>query len=894
MPPIILIFCMTQSLKSALENYRHEFIYSDLNSVEGYHAQTTPYCIKILLENLLRHQEDGFVTEHHIQALTYWNRPENSQKEIPFSPARVLLQDFTGVPLLVDLALMRDAIAKIGGDPLSVNPIKPLELVVDHSIMVDSYASPEALSFNSRLDYERNRERYTLFKWAQHSFENMRVVPPHQGIVHQVNLEYLARVLFVEADLESPGNYFMYPDTVVGTDSHTTMVNGLGVLGWGVGGIEAEAAALGQPIPLKIPKVIGVNLSGALKEGVTATDLVLAVTKKLREYGVVECFVELFGPSYSSLSLSDRATIANMSPEFGSTCVYCPWDDETLRYMALTGRSEAQRDLLKEYAVEQHLFYDAKQAEHIQYTDVVAIDLSAIEPALAGPKRPQDRQVLSEVPASFRTYCEQVSVDAQQTAEFGHGSVAIAAITSCTNTSNPSVMIAAGLVARKARALGLTVPSWVKTSLAPGSKVVHDYLEKSGLLVDLEALGFHIVGYGCTTCIGNSGPLCEDISCQITEKNLNVCAVLSGNRNFEGRIHPQVQSSYLASPPLVVAYALSGTVLRDLTAEPLAHTATGQPVFLKDLWPSSQEIAELEKAHISKDIFKKTYEKIFEGDQAWQQLQVEGSACYPWKERSSYLRAAPYFEGFTLEPAPVQDLVGARALAILGNSVTTDHISPAGDIPQDTPAGRYLQTFDILKKDFNSYGARRGNHEVMSRGTFANIRLKNKMVAPKEGGWTRYWPEGQECSIFESAQKYQQDAVPLLIIAGTEYGSGSSRDWAAKGPMLLGVRAVIAQSFERIHRSNLIGMGIVPLEFLPSEHAQTYHLDGSETFSIAFDLRLGILQEVQVLRLNGEQLSFHVTLRVDSPTELEYIKHGGILPYMVRQLHLAQNQEDDE
>lgn len=880
---------MTQSFKSALEHYRHEFIYADLNSLEGYNPQKMPYCLKILLENLVRHQEEGFVSEEHINALIHWNSPEYAQQEIPFSPARVLLQDFTGVPLLVDLALMRDAIKNLGGDPQCVNPIKPLELVVDHSIMVDASASKEALSFNSRLDYERNQERYALFKWAQQSFENMRVVPPHQGIVHQVNLEYLARVVFVQPDRESPGDYFIYPDTVVGTDSHTTMVNGLGVLGWGVGGIEAEAAALGQPIPLKIPKVIGVRLTGALQEGATATDLVLTVTEKLRQYGVVECFVELFGPSYSTLSLADRATIANMSPEFGSTCVYCPWDDETLKYMALTGRPEAQIDLLKEYALEQKLFYQADDADHIAYTDIIHIDLAHIEPSLAGPKRPQDRQSLSSVPASFTRYCPE----AQASATLSHGSVVIAAITSCTNTSNPSVMIAAGLVARKARALGLKVGSFVKTSLAPGSQVVRDYLEKSGLMEDLEHLGFHIVGYGCTTCIGNSGPLREDIAAEINAKKLNVCAVLSGNRNFEGRIHPQVQSSYLASPPLVVAYALSGTILKDLTTEPLGHTAGGEPVFLKDLWPSMSEIQALEKAHINTEIFKKNYAAIFAGDPSWETLQAQEAPCYPWEADSTYLRAAPYFQNLSLEPAPVPPLTQARILAILGDSVTTDHISPAGDIPQDSPAGHYLASFNILKKDFNSYGARRGNHEVMVRGTFANIRLKNKMVAPKEGGYTKHWPSGQECSIFEAAQRYQQQQTPLVVIAGTEYGSGSSRDWAAKGPMLLGVRAVIAQSFERIHRSNLIGMGIIPLQFLPGEHAHTYELDGSESLDIVLDLRLGILQEVKVQRQNGQTLSFHVALRIDSPTELDYINHGGILPYMVRQLYAAAIQESE-
>ncbi|HEX5340103.1 MAG TPA: aconitate hydratase AcnA [Gammaproteobacteria bacterium] len=881
-----------------------------------YRVSRLPYSLKVLLENLLRLEDGVAVSAKDIEALASWNPKLESDQEIAFTPARVLMQDFTGVPAVVDLAAMRDAMKNLGGDPRKINPLSPAELVIDHSVQVDFYARPDALSRNGEMEFERNKERYSFLKWGQKSFQDFKVVPPDTGICHQVNLEYLSRVVF---EREVNGKLQAYPDTLVGTDSHTTMVNGLGVLGWGVGGIEAEAAMLGQPSTMLIPQVIGVKLSGALPEGATATDLVLTVTELLRKKGVVGKFVEYFGPGVPNLPLANRATLGNMSPEFGSTCAIFPIDAETLNYLRLSGRSEEHIQLVEAYAKAQGLWHEPGQPS-AEYSDVLELDLSKIEPSIAGPKRPQDRiplksassmiakhiatmvaeraqRILDEArfedeggavaakkPVVVTPGVASITMD-DETFKLRDGDAVIAAITSCTNTSNPEVMLSAGLLARRARAKGLKPKPWVKTSLAPGSKVVTDYLTKSGLLEDLDALGFSLVGYGCTTCIGNSGPLRPEISRGIRESDLIASAVLSGNRNFEGRIHPEVKMNFLASPPLVVAYALAGTMRIDLQNEPLGTDSHGKPVYLKDIWPSQKEISDLILGNIDSGMFKKVYDEVFEGDRNWNGLGVPEGEIYKWDEQSTYVRNPPYFEGMRHSPDQVQDIHGARVLALLGDSVTTDHISPAGNIKKDGPAGKYLMENGVDVKDFNSYGSRRGNHEVMMRGTFANIRLRNLLAPGTEGGVTTYIPGGEVMSIYDASVKYQQDKTPLLVIAGEEYGSGSSRDWAAKGTLLLGVKAVIAKSFERIHRSNLIGMGVLPLQFHQGEDAKSLGLTGKEEFSIE-GLENAEAREVSVKAqtADGKVISFKVRVRLDTPKERDYYRNGGILQYVLRQL----------
>jgi aconitate hydratase len=854
-----------------------------------------PYSLRILLENLLRTEDGRTVTSADVRALAAWNSKSKPDKEISFTPSRVLMQDFTGVPAVVDLAAMRDAMKRLSGDPALINPLQPAELVIDHSVQVDQFGTANALQLNAELEFLRNKERYAFLRWGQTAFRNLAIVPPDTGIVHQVNLEFLARVVFVQ---ESPGKRIAYPDTLVGTDSHTTMINGLGVLGWGVGGIEAEAAMLGQPVSMLIPQVVGVKLSGKLREGATATDLVLTITEMLRKHGVVGKFVEYFGPGLQELPLADRATIGNMSPEYGATCGIFPVDKETLSYLRLTGRSEEQIELVEAYCREQGLFHDEKTPE-AEYSELLSLDLDTVEPSLAGPKRPQDRVPLSQAKQSFEQALPSLmkpgrgaSKPAETASGNGHvhdGSVVIAAITSCTNTSNPSVMLAAGLLAKKAVERGLQVPGWVKTSLAPGSKVVRDYLERAGLTGYLEKLKFHIVGYGCTTCIGNSGPLPEEISHAIDENNLVVASVLSGNRNFEGRINPDVRANYLMSPPLVVAFALAGRVDVDLRKDPIGTDRQGAPVYLADLWPSRTEVEEAMSKSITSDMFRKTYGEVYQGDDRWRALSVPKGETYAWAEDSTYIRHAPYFHGMTVKPGAVEEIKNARVLAVLGDSVTTDHISPAGSIKKDSPAGKYLIEHGVKPADFNSYGSRRGNHEVMVRGTFANVRLRNKMVPNLEGGFTRHLPDGAEMTIFEASEKYIADGVPLLIIAGKEYGSGSSRDWAAKGPRLLGVRAVIAESYERIHRSNLIGMGILPLQFLDGENAQSLGLTGEEIFEIG-----GIREAVEHFapgrqvkvkaKTKGKTNEFSALVRIDTPQEAQYYANGGILQFVLRQL----------
>jgi aconitate hydratase len=865
-----------------------------------------PYSLKILLENLLRFEDGRSVTKHDIEALAKWNPAAGHQKEISFRPARVLLQDFTGVPCVVDLAAMRDAMAVMNGDPKAINPLQPVELVIDHSVQVDYFGSNEAFAQNADLEFERNRERYAFLKWGQEALTGFRAVPPDTGIVHQVNIEYLARVIF-GAGTESAG--MAYPDTVVGTDSHTTMVNGLGVLAWGVGGIEAEAAMLGQPVTMLIPEVIGVKLVGELREGVTATDLVLTITELLRKKGVVGKFVEFFGQGLSALPVADRTTIGNMSPEFGSTVAIFPIDDRTLDYLRLTGRAPEQVALVEAYAKAQGLFRTDETADP-EYTDVLHLDLSSVEPSLAGPHRPQDRVPLGGVKESFGVAMEQwakardrengavaafedeggggTATIAQTAKDVADGAVVIAAITSCTNTSNPSVLVGAGLLAKNAVERGLETQPWVKTSLAPGSKVVTDYLAHSGLQPYLDRLGFNIIGYGCTTCIGNSGPLPPDVAETVADQDLIVAAVLSGNRNFEGRIHPQVRANYLASPPLVVAYALAGRMDIDLTAEPLGTGRDGRPVYLKDVWPTDDEIETIVSRCVTDAMFKSRYADVFQGDENWAKLSVVPSERYAWDPASEYVKKPPYFEGMAAQPAELADILGARALAVLGDSVTTDHISPAGTISKTSPAAHYLMQHGIEPKDFNSYGARRGNHEVMVRGTFANVRLRNHLVPGVEGGVTRYLPGNERMSIFDASLKYRNDGTPLIVLAGREYGSGSSRDWAAKGPHLLGVKAVIAESFERIHRSNLIGMGILPLEFTDRANRSTYGLTGEETFDItgiAGGVTPRMHAEVKATDpQTGKSIGFKVRVRIDTPDEAEYYRHGGILQYVLRQL----------
>jgi aconitate hydratase len=857
-----------------------------------------PYSLKILLENLLRNEDGRFVKAADIEALAGWDVASKKHREISFMPARVLLQDFTGVPCVVDLAAMRDGIVRLGGDPNRVNPLQPVELVIDHSVQVDYFGQANAFQLNAELEFSRNKERYAFLRWGQNAFRNFRVVPPDTGIVHQVNLEYLARVVMT-ADAPD-GSTEAFPDTLVGTDSHTTMVNGLGVVGWGVGGIEAEAAMLGQPSSMLIPPVLGVKLSGRLPEGTTATDLVLTVTERLRKHGVVGKFVEFFGAGLEHLTLADRATLGNMCPEYGATIAVFPIDIMTLDYLRLTGREASRVELVEAYARAQGLFRDSGSADPT-YTETIEIDLDAIEPSLAGPKRPQDRVPLRTAKQGFAQALPGMMVAKKGAAGSGdggtavaappqvaidHGSVVIAAITSCTNTSNPSVMIGAGLLAKKAVEAGLARKPWVKTSLAPGSKVVTDYLRQSGLDQYLDRLGFNLVGYGCTTCIGNSGPLPEDVSAEIDARGLVVASVLSGNRNFEGRVQQQVRANYLASPPLVVAYALAGTMNLDLTSEPLGTGRNSQPVYLREIWPSVREIQETMLAAVHSEHFVKEYGEVFTGDERWQGIKVPTGDRFMWDPGSTYVRNPPFLENVTMEPPPLRNISGARVLALLGDSITTDHISPAGSIKKDSPAGKYLIDHGVEPKDFNSYGARRGNHEVMMRGTFANIRLRNQIAPGTEGGWTTHQPGGDVMSIYDAAMKYAQESVPLLVIAGKEYGSGSSRDWAAKGTALLGVRAVIAESFERIHRSNLVNMGVLPLQFKSGESASSAGLTGRERYElngVDATLKPAGLLTVRAAG-DGAPIEFDVLVRIDTPEELVAFKHGGILPYVLRQL----------
>ena len=852
-----------------------------------------PYSMKVLFENLLRFEDGSTVKVEDLAAMVAWTVNRQSNHEINYRPARVLMQDFTGVPCVVDLAAMRDAMTSLGGDAQKINPLVPVDLVIDHSVMVDEFGTPKAFEDNMDLEYARNIERYEFLRWGSQALKGFRVVPPGTGICHQVNLEYLAKAVWTSED--TSGATIAYPDTVVGTDSHTTMINGLGVLGWGVGGIEAEAAMLGQPVSMLIPEVVGFRLEGNLPEGVTATDLVLTVTQMLRKKGVVGRFVEFIGPGLDALSLADRATIANMAPEYGATCGFFPIDAKTIDYMRLTGRSDEECALVEAYCQAQGLWREANTPDPV-FTDVLSLDLGTVLPSLAGPRRPQDKVLLTDAKSAFEAELAggykqaermDVRVDVAGAAHgIGHGDVVIAAITSCTNTSNPNVLVAAGLVARKARALGLKAQPWVKTSLAPGSKVVTDYLEKAGLQADLDAIGFNLVGYGCTTCIGNSGPLPEPISKAINGNDIVAASVLSGNRNFEGRVSPDVRANYLASPPLVVAYALAGTMRKDLSKDPIGTGSNGQPVYLKDIWPTNDEVAAAVHAAVTADAFRARYANVFEGDARWQAIKVEGGATYKWNAASTYVQNPPYFEGMTMTAKPVADIHRARALAQFADSITTDHISPAGSIKAASPAGTYLSERQVSPAEFNSYGARRGNHEVMMRGTFANIRIRNEMVPGVEGGITRHIPSGQQLPIYDAAMAYKAEGTPLIVIAGKEYGTGSSRDWAAKGTMLLGVRAVIAESFERIHRSNLIGMGVLALEFAPGTSRQTVGLTGEEVFDIE---GLGALKPRQTLtvhfiRPDGSTGSFQTLARIDTEQELEYFYAGGILPYVLRNL----------
>ncbi len=891
---------------------------------QRWNTDRLPYSLKILLENLIRHYDGGkTVGDEHIEALVGWNPGKEPDQEISFMPARVVLQDFTGVPCVVDLAAMRDAMVAMGGDPQAINPQIPSELVIDHSIQVDVFGRPDALSLNGKIEFERNQERYAFLRWGQKAFDQFKVVPPNTGIVHQVNLERLARVVETR---QLKGETWLFPDTVFGTDSHTTMINGLGVLGWGVGGIEAEAAMLGEPSSMLIPQVIGFELTGQLPEGVTATDLVLTITQSLRQLGVVGKFVEFFGTGLRGLPLADRATIANMAPEYGATCGMFPVDQETLNYLALSGRPATHIAMVEAYTKAQGLWHD-EQTPRAQYSHTLSLDLASVRPSLSGPKRPQDRVLLEQVPDNFNDALLTLAADRkgkavgedvadfkaeggaqpqrknllkkpvakirlqddQEFLELSDGSVVIAAITSCTNTSNPAVMLAAGLLARNARQKGLKSKPWVKTSMGPGSKVVTDYLERAGVLQDLEALGFYVVGYGCTTCIGNSGPLPEAVSKGIAEHELVVASVLSGNRNFEGRVHPEVKANYLASPPLVVAYALAGTVEKDLSREPLGMDPNGNPVYLRDIWPSNQEIGDTIAQTVSPELFEKNYADVFLGDARWNAIQSPDGDAYAWQPDSTYIKHPPYFEGMAREPGLISDIRGARVLGIFGDSITTDHISPAGNIKKDSPAGLFLQENGVKPTDFNSYGSRRGNDDVMVRGTFANIRLRNKMAPGKEGGFTLFQPSNGPANeilpIYDAAMRYQDQKVPLVILAGKEYGTGSSRDWAAKGTRLLGIKAVIAESFERIHRSNLVGMGVLPCRFQPGDSAESLGLDGTEILSIqGLTPAAGSKATVEAKRLDGGSKRFTVDVLLQTPKEVEYFLHGGLLPYVLRKL----------
>jgi aconitate hydratase len=910
--------------RSTLHVGSKQFEICRLSAVEahGCSVRHLPYSLRILLENLLRREDGKSVKADDVRALTLWNRKSIPVQEIAFMPSRVLLQDFTGVPAVVDLAAMRDAMKALGGDPTLINPLQPAELVIDHSVQVDEFGTPQAFQLNAELEFSRNKERYAFLRWGQTAFKNFAIVPPDTGIVHQINLEYLARVVFVGANGES-GNPMAYPDTLVGTDSHTTMINGVGVLGWGVGGIEAEAAMLGQPVSMLIPQVVGVRLSNQLREGSTATDLVLTVTEMLRKKGVVGKFVEFFGPGLRWLPLADRATISNMAPEYGATCGIFPVDDETLRYLRLSGRTEEHIAIVEAYYKEQGLFHTVDTPE-AEYTDVLDLDLASVEPSIAGPRRPQDRVPLSRAAESFEQALPSLlkpgqhvpakqelrwesegghpaGIDSLQNAveehvvldqALSHGSVVIAAITSCTNTSNPSVLVAAGLLAKKAVEKGLKVPSWVKTSLAPGSMVVTEYLTRSGLMPYLEKLKFNLVGYGCTTCIGNSGPLPQEVSSVISDKDLVVASVLSGNRNFEGRINSEVRANYLMSPPLVVAFALAGRADIDMYKEPIGYGCNGkrEPVYLKDIWPTAKEVDDVLKQYITADLFQSAYKDVFRGDERWQGLKVPEGETFTWDEKSTYVKNPPYFANMPKTPAAVGDISGARVLCFLGNSVTTDHISPAGSIKPNSPGGQYLISHGVGVADFNSYGSRRGNHEVMMRGTFANVRLRNKLTPEREGAYTRHLPDGEEMFIYDASVKYREAGTPLMVLAGKEYGSGSSRDWAAKGPRLLGVRVVLAESFERIHRSNLVGMGILPLQFLDDENAETCGLTGEELYHVVGltdvleNFAPGKTVKVRAKKADGTVTEFDATVRIDTPQEVQYYQHGGILQYVLRQL----------
>jgi len=885
---------MTDSFKSksTLAVGSKTYSFYDLTKLEGqFKVSRLPYSYKVLLENLLRHEDGVNTTADTIKAFASADLKKLPAKDIDFTPARVILQDFTGVPCVVDLAAMRDAIKTLGGDAAKVNPLCPVELVIDHSVMIDHYGSKEALDLNAKVEFERNGERYTFLRWGQEALKNFKAVPPDTGIVHQVNIEYLARVVFEKDGL-------LYPDSCFGTDSHTTMVNGIGVLGWGVGGIEAEAAMLGQPSSMLMPEVIGVRVTGKLAEGATATDLVLTVTEMLRKRGVVEKFVEFFGPAIANLSASDRNTIANMGPEYGATCGIFPIDEETLNYLRLTGRSDEDVAKVKAYAQAQGMWWtpDAKEAE---YTDVLHLDLGTIKPSLAGPKRPQDRVLLSDVKANYRKAFEAEQkarpskgpatvTDNGKTFELKDGAVMIAAITSCTNTSNPSVLIGAGLLAKKARALGLTAQPWVKTSLAPGSLAVTEYLKKAGLIEDLEAMGFYVTAYGCTTCIGNSGPLNEPLGKAIQENTLSVSAVLSGNRNFEGRVHQDVRMNYLASPPLVVAYAIAGNTDIDLTTEPIGVGLGGKEVFLKDIWPTNKEISDLVAQAVTAEGFKKSYADVLKGDARWQSIKISKSETYPWDASSTYIANPPYFQGMTMTPPGIQPITAARCVAVLGDSITTDHISPAGDIKKDGPAGKYLMERGVQKADFNSFGSRRGNHEVMMRGTFANTRIKNAMTPGVEGGVSKFIGKdgavGPVEPIYDVCMQHAANGTPLVVLAGKEYGTGSSRDWAAKGTILLGIKAVISESFERIHRANLVGMGVLPLNFVNGENAASLGLDGTEVFDFA-GLKVGATElDVTATKADGTKKTFKAKVRINTPKEWDYYAHGGVLQYMLRQM----------
>ncbi|MCI4567030.1 aconitate hydratase AcnA [Lysobacter sp. CFH 32150] len=895
------------------------YTYSSLPKLgERFDLAKLPYSMKILLENLLRHEDGVTVTKEHIEAVAQWDAKAEPDTEIAFMPARVVLQDFTGVPCVVDLAAMRDAVGKLGGNASQINPLIPSELVIDHSVQVDVFGRPDALELNGKIEFERNQERYSFLRWGQKSLENFKVVPPNTGIVHQVNLENLARVVMGR---EVNGELQAFPDTVFGTDSHTTMINGIGVLGWGVGGIEAEAAMLGQPSSMLIPQVVGFKLTGKLPEGTTATDLVLTVTQMLRALGVVGKFVEFYGDGLQHLPLADRATIANMAPEYGATCGIFPIDAEAVTYLRLSGRSEAQIALVESYAKAQGLWHDAN-SPHATYSATLELDLNDVRPSLAGPKRPQDRVLLEKVKDNFHANLEGLTVNRQakngvarleaeggaqpqaehlaakpkskirihdQDCDLADGSVVIAAITSCTNTSNPAVMLGAGLLARNAVKLGLKAKPWVKTSLGPGSLVVTDYLKKAGVLDDLEKLGFYVVGYGCTTCIGNSGPLPDEVSKGIAENELVVASVLSGNRNFEGRVHPEVKMNYLASPPLVVAYALAGTVDIDLNTEPVGHTPDGKDVFLRDIWPSNKEIGDTIAATVGPELFAQNYADVFKGDSRWNQIASPDGESFKWDESSTYIKNPPYFDGMTMAVGHINDVHGARVLGLFGDSITTDHISPAGNIKKDSPAGRFLQSKGVQPADFNSYGSRRGNDDVMVRGTFANIRIKNLMFGGEEGGNTLYFPKnggaGEKLAIYDAAMKYKADGVPLVVFAGKEYGTGSSRDWAAKGTNLLGVKAVVAESFERIHRSNLVGMGVLPLQFKDGENAKSLGLDGSETIDIV-GLNDGAAKLATLIakKPGGDETRFEAKVLLLTPKEVEYFRHGGLLHYVLRQL----------